>query len=138
MIEAGTPVIAADIVKEAQVRYPSQFADETNRLAFNAATREVKDVLRILTDDDEAPQLTLPGLSLPSVIAIPVEGDYVYRATSACNWPELQAGRTLRADHVAAAVTKLDAYDENLDLLRPIMEGTNLTVAQAARKLAGS
>ena len=138
MISTGKPTIAADIVKEARRRHPVEFADETNRLAFNAATREAKDVLRSLSEDDESPQLSLPGLTLPSVIAIPTEGgDYTYRLAATCKWPELVSGRSIRADHVEAAQRKLDTYDENIEVLRPHMEGTSLTVKQAARRIAG-
>lgn len=138
MISTSKPTIAADIVKEAQRRYPVEFADETNRLAFNAATREAKDVLRSLSEDDESPQLSLPGLTLPSVIAIPTEGgDYMYRLTATCEWSELVRGRAVRADHVQAAQRKLDTYDENIEVLRPHMEGTSLTVKDAARRIAG-
>lgn len=136
IIERGRPIIAADVVKEAQRRYPDEFFDETERLAFNAATREVKDVLRSLTEDDNSPQLALPGLTLPSVIAIPVEGDYVYQRTSACRWDDVLAGRTVRSDNVTAAQQKLDTYDENIEVLRPLMESSGLTVGQAIKKLA--
>lgn len=136
MIEAGQRVIVADVVREAQRRYPAEFVDETQRLAFNAATREAKDVLKTLTEDDDSPQLELPGLALPSVIALPSgEGEFIYKATASCTWPELEAGEHIRKQNVVAAVAKLDTYRANLDVLRPVMKGTSLTAAQAARKL---
>jgi hypothetical protein len=136
MLEDGRAVIAADVVKEAQVRYPDEYADEVGRLAFNAANREVKDFLKSLSEDDDSPQLALPGLDLPSVIAIPTEGGFVYKATASCDWGELRAGLSTREQNVAAAQRKLDAYLEQLDLLRPVMEGTSLTTQEAARILA--
>lgn len=135
MLEGGHRLIAADVVKEAQVRYPSEYADEVDRLAFNAANREVKEFLKSLSEDDDAPQLALPGLDLPSVIAIPVEGGFAYKSTASCNWEELSAGLSTREANVTAAQRKLDTYIEQLDLLAPLMEGTSLTTAEAARKL---
>ena len=44
---------------------------------------------------------------------------------------------TIRADHVQAAQRKLDTYDENIEVLRPHLEGTSLTVKDAARRIAG-
>jgi hypothetical protein len=137
MLEGGHQLIAADVVKEAQIRYPAEYGDEVDRLAFNAANREVKDFLKSLSEDDDSPQLALPGLDLPSVIAIPVEGGFAYKSTASCDWSELGAGLSTREINVASAQRKLDTYRENLDLLRPVMEGTPLTTAEAARKLMG-
>lgn len=139
MVSSGRPVIAADIVREAQRRYPDEYVAEVDRLAWNAAQREVKDVLHSLSEDDQSAQFALPGLDLPSIIAVPTEGgEFAYRATGACTWDDLVAGRSVRSDNVTAAQAKLDSYDGNLTLLRPVMEGTKLTTAEAARKLAAS
>ncbi|NBW23546.1 MAG: hypothetical protein EBR82_87950 [Caulobacteraceae bacterium] len=139
MVESGRPLIANDVVKEVQVRYPEEYAAEVDRLAFNACNREAKKLLKDLSEDDGKAQLTLPGLDLPSVIAIPCEGgDFVYRATYACTLDEVEAGRIVRASNVLAAQAKLDSYDENLRRLRPVMEShPGITVGDAAKIIAG-
>ena len=137
MFENGRTVIPDDIIRTSMVEHPDDFATESDRLVRNAAKREVTDVLKDLTDDDGTGQLTIPGLSLPTVIAIPIEGGYVYKPSAVCGWVDVVAGRAVRADNVSAAQAKLDNYDDNINRLRPVMEGTSLTVAEAARILLG-
>jgi hypothetical protein len=137
MFEDGRTVVPDDIIRTAMLKFPVEFAEESDRLVRNAAKNEVTAVLKDLSDDDGSGQLALPGLSLPTVIALPTEGGYVYKPSAACDWPEVVQGRQVRADNVSAAQAKLDNYDDNLSRLRPVMEGTSLTVAEAARILLG-
>ena len=112
--------------------YPDLYAAEMENLGRAALLRWVKDLARSESDSDG--QLTLFGL--PSVIAVPVEdedGDgYVYLRTTKAVWEEVAAGRGLRVENVRHAQVKLDSYDGAIVILRPLMEGPGLTVAEAA------
>lgn len=112
--------------------YPDLYASEMERLGRAALLRWVKDLARSESDADG--QLTLFGL--PSVIAVPVDdedGDgYVYLRTTKATWDDVTAGRFLRVENVRRAQARLDSYDGAIAVLRPIMEGTDLTVADAA------
>lgn len=126
-----------DIVAAAHEQHGDLFSAEADRLMWSSARRIVKDILHKLTVDDTA-QLALPGLKLPSAIAISdgTGGVYYVQAKQA-TWPELLAGETTRVENVAAARLKLRDYREVLDRLRPVMESRpSITVTDAAQELA--
>jgi hypothetical protein len=136
LLETEERVDINHLVDCAEVRYPEAFAEETERLIRNAAARIAKGILTDLTADDTDPaQGRLPGLDLPSAIAVPgeVEGGYYYVRTDKARYEELLLGRHVRDSNVKHAQKKLDAYDESLDVLRPYMEGTSRTVAEAIK-----
>lgn len=135
MIEQGDLIIPHDIVREAVKRWPGEYSDDAQRLAFNAALGEAKRLLKGLQDDGGS-QLRFPGFDLPTAIAIPDgAGGFVYRATAFCNRGELEAGRIVREHNVTAAQEKLDHYDEILERLAPFMEDPDVTVRDAVRMM---
>ena len=104
-------------------------------MVLAAAKTIVAKLMRDLTDDDGQQTLGFTDLELPSAIAVQhPDGTYYVRSDKA-NWDELMAGRALRESNVVAAQAKLDAYDESCDLLRPYMDGTGRTVADAVRQM---
>lgn len=136
LLDTEPSVTVDQVVACAYRRHGDAFAAATEQLVLRAARAEVAKLMRDLTEDDE--QQTLPGLSLPSAIAVRTpDGTYYVRADKA-TWGELVAGRAVRADNVAAAQAKLDAYDDTMDLLRPLMEPNPcMTVAGALALIAG-
>lgn len=124
------------IVSCAWSRHSDAFAEATTQMINQAAREIVANLLRDLTEDEEQDQLTLPGLGLPSAIAVQTpDGTYYVRSDKA-TWPELQAGRKVRVENVARAAARLDDYDEALANLAPIMEADHaITVADALRKM---
>lgn len=134
LLDTEPHVTVEQIVGCAYRRHGDSFTEATQQMVLQAARDITAKLMRDLTDDDE--QLALPGVAgLPSAIAVQTEnGTYYVRADKA-NWSELQAGRRVRSDNVAAAQAKLDVYDETLDLLRPFMENDEtVTVADALAK----
>jgi hypothetical protein len=77
-------------------------------------------------------RLRLPREERQEVVAD--TGTYYVRSDKA-KWEELLAGRQVRERNVELAQKRLDAYDEALDTLRPHMEDTGRTVAEAVRSL---
>lgn len=131
------------VVSCALSRYPDVFADEYDRLVMSEARRRAKHVMASLVDDDDDDngQLTLPGLALPTAICVPIslrdpdQDGFEYVASAKANWPQLVAGRQLRADNVERARVKLAAYDESLALLQPVMEEDHTLSAADAYEL---
>lgn len=145
LTECATSLLATEdevdvdtIVACAYGQYGEVFAEERERLVWDAARRIAKNVMRSLSDDDESGQQRLPGLHLPSAIAVPKpDGSYIYVQTEKATWSVLRLGRLTRATNVDHAKTKLDQYDESLDRLRPFMETDALcTVTEALRREA--
>lgn len=136
LLDTEPNVTVAQVVGCAYRRHGDVFTTATQQMVEAAARDIVAKLMRDLTDDDGPAQLSLPGLELPSAIAVQhPDGTYYVRSDKA-TWSELLAGREVREANVAAAQAKLDTYDESLDLLRPHMEGTERTVAEAARLIA--
>lgn len=135
LLDTEPNVTVDQVVGCAYRRHGDEFAQASQQMVLAAARDIVAKLMRDLTDDDSPDQLSLPGLELPSAIAVQhPDGTYYVRSDKA-TWVELIAGRNLREANVSAAQAKLDAYDESLDLLRPHMEGTERTVADAARRI---
>lgn len=132
------PNVSVDqVVGCAYRRHGEAFAEAQQALVLASARTIVAKLMRDLTDDDGQQTLDLGNLSLPSAIAVQhPDGTYYVRSDKA-TWEELMAGRDVREANVAAAQAKLAAYDESCDVLRPHMEGSNRTVAEAVRLIAG-
>lgn len=135
LLETEPNVTVEQVVGCAYRRHGDAFAEAQQQMVLAAARAIVAKLMRDLTDDD-ADQLALPGLALPSAIAIPApDGTYYVRSDKA-TWDELVAGREVRVANVSAAQTKLDAYDESVETLRPFMENDpTITVADAVRSM---
>ncbi len=126
--EVDVPTVADRIIAE----HGLMVAEEAQGLIRAAIIREIKDIARVETEQSR--QLTLFGF--PSVIALPVpdDGFHYIRATKAV-WDELVSGAKVRADNVQRAQERLDIYMAALEKVRPVMEGTTRTLAQAVKKL---
>jgi hypothetical protein len=131
------PHVTVDqVVGCAYRRHGDAFADAQHAMVLAAARTIVAKLMRDLSDDDGQQTFDLGDLELPSAIAVQhPDGTYYVRADKA-TWDELMAGREVRTANVVAAQAKLAAYDESCDVLRPFMEGTERTVADAARIIA--
>jgi hypothetical protein len=138
LLETEDKVTIEHLVDCAELRHPDAFLAARDKLVAEAARRKAKRVLRDLSEDDDDPaQLAIPGLPLPSAIAVPDKtGAYYYVRTDKATWGEVVAGRDVRDRNLQRAQAKLDNYDDALDALRPLMESDPLiTVAAAARRL---
>lgn len=84
-------------------------------------------------------QTFFEGMDLPAFIAVRKTGaeEIYYVRTGNATWADLEAGRQERVNNVTAAQTKLEAYDESLYRLRPIMENNpTMTTNEALITLA--
>lgn len=134
-LDAERSVSVPAVVARVMSDYPALVAVESQRLAREAITRWVKGLAR--TESESGSQLTLAGF--PAVIAVPTgpdedeEGDpgYRYMRTTKATWADLDAGRGVRVANVTRAQARLDAYDTGLERVRPFMEGTDRTLAEA-------
>jgi hypothetical protein len=136
LLETEPHVTVEQVVGCAYRRHGDAFADAQQQMVLAAARTIVAKLMRDLTDDEGDDQLSLPGLGLPSAIAVQdPDGTYYVRSDKA-TWSELLAGREVRLANVTAAQAKLDAYDESVETLRPFMEHDPLaTVADAVRSM---
>lgn len=126
-----------DIVDVAEAQYPQLVAAQGEHLVRQQMGRIVRDALR--QSARTSAQLALPGLKLPSAIAVRENGsDVYYVATRQATWAELQAGETERVENVTSAQASLDEYREGLRILEPVMsDDLTLTVVDAVDKLLG-
>lgn len=141
LLETEDDIDVDQVVGCAYARYGEVFTEAADRLVWNAARRIAKDVMRDLAEDDEdRDQQRLPGIRLPSAIAVPQgDGSYRYVLAEKATWDVLVAGRAVRTANVSRAQAKLDLYDEAVDLLRPFMENDpSCTVADALRRERGA
>jgi hypothetical protein len=123
------PAVARQVIAD----YPDLIVSEQERLVWTAILKEIKELAR--QEAEDASQLRLFGF--PSVIAIPVLDDgYHYMQSTKAQWVDLIAGAQVRADNVRRAQAKLDTYLGALDHVRPVMEGTERTLAEAIPLLA--
>lgn len=135
LLETEPHVTVDQVVGCAYRRHGESFLEAQQQMVLAAAKTIVAKLMRDLTDDEDE-QLALPGIALPSAIAVQdPDGTYYVRSDKA-TWAELLAGREVRATNVSAAQAKLDAYDESVETLRPFMEDRpGLTVAEAVRAM---
>lgn len=137
LLDTEPNVTVNSVVSCAYRRHGDAFVEAQQALVRQAATTIVRNLMRDLTSDDESPQLSLPGLDLPSAIAVQTDTGTYYVRSDKATWSELEAGEDVRAGNVAAAQSKLDTYRESMELLRPFMEGNpSVTVADAVRAMS--
>lgn len=130
-LSTGQRVTVDEIAAAAEATHPDLISAESERLVHSAVRREVKDVLRSMSEDDDA-QLALPGLDFPSRLAVrDAAGAVVYVDTHVATWADLEAAEAERARHVAAASAKLDSFRRGKSRLRPYMGEPTVTVAEA-------
>jgi hypothetical protein len=126
-------------------RVEREYGDLIDVRSRELVRKQIKDVikrlLRDLADDEGSPeaQQALPGLKLPSAIAIrDKDGGIYYVRADQATWVELQSGLDEREQNIVRAVIKRDQYQEAVDRLRPWMEhDETCTVAEALRREGG-
>jgi len=128
-------VVVDQVIKE----HGDLVEEEASYLIRRALIRWVKTLAR--TEAGESSDLTLFGF--PTVIAIPTEPDpeadpddepgdeYVYMRTAKAVWSEIESGEVIRVTNVRRAQDKLDQYRGAKEHVRPLMEGTGKTLAEA-------
>lgn len=134
----GARPTVADIVCVAEAQYPELVSAQGEHLVRQQMARIVKDALR--TSQRTAAQLNLPGLTLPSAIAVRQDGsgDIYYVSTRQATWDELRAGEAERVGNVVTAQERLDEYREGLRILEPVMSADlEITVNDAVQRLLG-
>lgn len=137
LLETEPNVTVDQVVGCAYRRHGPEFAEESQRLVLIAARNIVAKLMRDLSDDEDNAQLTMPGMDLPSAICVQTPDGSYYVRTDKATWPELVAGRDVRADNVTRATAKLEAYDESLERLRDYMEPSpTMTVADAVHLIS--
>lgn len=137
LLDTEPTVTVEQVVNCAYRRHGGEFTDAAEKLILASARAIVANLMRDLSSDEGDAQLTLPGLDLPSALAIPAPSGTYYVRTDKATWTELVLGREVRAENVDRAQAKLDAYDESLETLRPVMEDDpTLSVADALDRLA--
>lgn len=138
LLDTEPHVTVEKVVDCAYTRYGDTFREHAEAMVLASARTMVAKLMRDLTEDDDAEQLQFAGFGgLPSAICVQTpDGTYYVRADKA-TWPELVAGRDVRAENVQRAQARLSAYDETMDALRPLMESDpSLTVADAVSLMA--
>jgi hypothetical protein len=139
LLDTEPTITVEQVVGCAYRRHGDDFAAESERLVLASATSIVRELLRDLADDEDDAQLSLPGMAFPSAICVQTPDGTYYVRTDKATWPELLAGRDVRATNVDRAAAKLAIYDASLEKLREVMEADEtLTVADAIEKLAVS
>lgn len=133
----GSRCTVEDVVRCVYQRHGDAVDEHGAYLAHHAVAEIVRKSLRRMSNEGEAEQLSLPGVSLPATIAVLDEesGQYEYVDAHVATWRDLESGRHERLRNVAAAQARLDEYDAALRELRPHMEGTTRSVAEALRAM---
>lgn len=136
-LDASRIVSVAAVADQVIGEYPDLVEVEASHLVRRSLIRWIKGLAR--TEAEQSSDLTLFGF--PAVIAIPIvpdeddedaaEDGYGYIRTLKAVWPELTAGSQIREANVRRAVQKLDVYTIALERVRPLMEGTDKTLAEA-------
>lgn len=126
-----------EVAERAEALHGDLIEAESRQLVREQIKSIVRKLLRDLADDDdgEQAQQALPGLKLPSAIAVRGKDEDIYyvRADMA-TWDEVLAGLAEREQNIVHAIIKRDQYMEAVDRLRPWMEhNPSRTVADALR-----
>ena len=125
-------VAIPDVADRIMEDYPDVVSQESERLVRSSIVRMLKDNAN--RETEESSQLSLFGF--PSVIAVPVTDDgYVYMQSMKATWADLSSGAQIRETNVRRAQARLDQYNGALEHVRPIMEGTDVTLAEAVEQL---
>lgn len=131
-IVAEERVHLLDIADRIMDKHPDTVREHGEELARRALVNQLRELAR--RDADNGEQLSLGGF--PRVIAVPNDapGRYAYVSAHKATWVDLEAGMEIRLRNVEKAQTKADLYREALRSVRPFMEGTNKTLAEALRE----
>jgi len=137
---SGEQFEPGDIVSRFAEIYPDLVQEHGYELAVKALKQEVKRVIRSMNEsEDRNGQLRLEGLDLPMLVSIPAEttSGFVYKGVQFCTFDELERHhKEVLCKNVEAAQAKSDSFAESLEMLRPCMENTRLSVADAIEHLS--
>lgn len=123
MASAGERTEIDDVIRRTLEENPEEWTASGNELQWAGARRVLKNFYRTQTTDDKSGQLTLPGMSFPSMICIREQGKTPYYVpTPFAVLAELEAGEHERQQHIDAAIAAKRTYTESLDQVRPFME----------------
>lgn len=137
LLDEKSRVTVEEIVEETRDRHSDIISENAELLIENSMRAAARRVLKSLAEDEDEPeQLTLHGLTLPTVIVVRAEEDTYYVDARAATWDEVIAGERERMDNVAAAREKLRLYQQAQNILQPYMEGHPRRTVEAAYKLA--
>lgn len=132
-----------EVAAEVEQLHGDVIGAEANALIYGQIKEIVRNLLHQLSEDEDDPdaqQQALPGLKLPTVIAVKrADGGYYYVRSDQAVWAELESGLETREENIVRAVVKRDQYRAQLDRLRPWMaDDPGCTVADALRRERGS
>lgn len=137
-LDEGRVVAVGTVADKVIEDHTDLVQQEAAALIRRSIVRWIKDLAR--NEAEAAGALTLFGF--PAVIAVPANGyasdddDYVYMRSLKATWPDIEAGELLRVDNVRRAQARLDQYRGAKEEVRPLMEGTSKTLADALRERA--
>lgn len=126
-----------DVTERAFALHAEIIDGESKALIYRQIKATVKRILGDLAENEDEPeaQQALPGLKLPSAIAVRKGDDIYYVRADLAVWDELMAGLNEREQNIVRAVVKRDQYQEAVDRLRVFMEDDpGCTVADALRR----
>lgn len=127
-----------DVVERAYEVHGELIDIETKELLYKQVKRIVTSILKRMSEDEDeqGDDQALPGLKMPSTIAVRREdGSYYYVRTDQAVWTEVEAGLKEREDNIVRATVKRDQYRAGMDRLRPYMANNEaVTVAEALRR----
>lgn len=137
-LDEGHVVVVGAVADRVIAEHADLVQQEADALIRRSLVRWVKDLAR--SEAEAAGDLTLFGF--PAVIAVPANGyaseddEYVYMRSVNATWHDIEAGEQLRIDNVRRAQARLDQYRGAKEEVRPLMEGTDRTLADALRDRA--
>lgn len=131
LLRDGHDVVRHDAADQFISDHPDEIAGATEQLVRDAIAAAMRQLCSERPEDTG--QLTLlPGL--PAAVSI---APGVVRPLNRCTWADLEIGRSERVENIANAEKRLDEYDADAELLRPLLEGRpDLTVGDVRHLLA--
>lgn len=127
-----------DVADEAIAEHGDLIDAEAKALVYRQIKSVVRRLLRNLSENEDDPgaQQALPGLKLPTTIAVKREdGVYEYVRADQATWEDLEAGLAEREHNIVHATIKRDQFRAEMDRLRPWMgDDPDCTVADALRR----
>jgi hypothetical protein len=136
LLDTEPHVTVEHVVNCAYQHHGEAFVEEQERMVLASARNAVARLMRDLAENENEQQTFAGFGGLPSAIAVQTDTGTYYVRSDKAKWEELLAGRQVRERNVELAQKRLDAYDEALNTLRPHMEDTGRTVAEAVRSLS--
>lgn len=141
-VTRGNYFSPADIADDFIAANATLVSSEAERLIFRETVNEIKRILRRREEDNgSGGQLSIPGIDLPSVVAVPAEvaGGYRYKGTLDCTWDDLEGAREIRRRNLEAVRIAYDIFDDSVESLRLAMAGDkNITVREAIDQLGSA